>query len=249
MVEIKNVSKVFDNGVERNVALQDTSLEIADGEFVTIIGGNGAGKSTLFNLINGNLKPSGGQIIIDGVDVTRKSKHKRAGLIACVFQDPSSGVCPDMTVAENLAIAFSRGKCRGLGRAVRKKQLELFKERLSEYDLGLELCLKRPMSLLSGGQRQVVTLLMATLQRPKLLLLDEHTSALDPKIAKQVMEITNRLVGDGNITTIMITHNLGCAVKYGSRLLMLDGGRVTVDVRGADKKKMTVAKLMRLFEQ
>ncbi|MCL2846740.1 MAG: ATP-binding cassette domain-containing protein [Firmicutes bacterium] len=249
MVELKNISQTFDNGIERNVALKTTNLTIGDGEFVSIIGGNGAGKSTLMNIINGNLRPTTGSVVIDGVDITRRTRHQRANMIACVFQDPNTGVCPDLTVAENLAIAYNRGRRRGLKLALPKKNLDFFRERLAEYDLGLDTCLRRPAGLLSGGMRQVVTLLMATLQKPNLLLLDEHTSALDPKIAKQVMEITNRLVREMGITTIMISHNLTDAITYGDRMWMMQGGEVTMDVSGESKSSLTPAKLIARFEK
>lgn len=248
MIELKKVSKTYDNGVEKTAALKPTNLKIEDGEFVVIIGGNGAGKSTLLNVISGNKKPTTGQIIIDDVDVTNHPRHKRADHIACVFQDPNSGVCPDMTVAENLAVANMRGKVRGLKLALKKQDIEAFGEKLAGFKLGLEGRLKQNASLLSGGQRQVVTLLMATLQKPKLLLLDEHTSALDPKTAKQVMEITNRLVREEKITTIMITHNLHDAVNYGDRLLMFSGGKMVMNVGGQEKQDLTPAALVTKFE-
>jgi len=248
MIRLNNISQTFDNGIEKNEVLKKLNLTIQDGEFITVIGGNGAGKSTLFNVINGNIKPTTGSIIIDGRDVTKLSRAKRSSVIACVFQDPSTGVCPDLTVAENLEIAFSRGKKRGLQFILRKKQLEFFQEKLAEFNLGLEDMLKRKASLLSGGQRQVVTLLMATLQKPNLLLLDEHTSALDPKIAKQVMQVTQKLVTEQKITTIMISHNMSDAIQYGDRLLMLKSGEIVMDVDGDDKQKLTPSDLVLKFE-
>lgn len=248
MIELKGISKTFDNGIEKNMALKTTNLRIKESEFVVIIGGNGAGKSTLLNLISGNIKPTSGSIKIDGTDITNHPRHRRAAYIACVFQDPNMGVCPDMTVAENLAVAYSRGKKRGLTCALKQQHIDLFKSKLSEFNLGLEDRFKQKVSLLSGGQRQVVTLLMATLLKPKLLLLDEHTSALDPKIAKSVMEITSRLVSELGITTVMITHNLNDAVTYGDRLLMFNGGRVVMDVSGDAKRELTPASLVTKFE-
>jgi len=248
MIALKDISKIFDNGIEQNHVLKSLSLDIPEGQFVTVIGGNGAGKSTLFNIISGNLRPTSGSIYIDGKDVLRKSRSARAADIACVFQDPNAGVCPELTIAENMALAYSRGKVRGLQWAIRKKDLAVFKERLLEFDLGLENMLRKKASLLSGGQRQVVTLLMATLQKPKLLLLDEHTAALDPRIAKQVMSITKTLVQEHNITTIMISHNMSDAIAYGDRLIMLHGGEIDMDVSGDEKKSLTPADLITRFE-
>ena len=248
MVTISNLSKTFDNGVEKNHVLKSMSLSVPEGQFVTIIGGNGAGKSTLFNIINGNLQPTSGLILIDGTDIQRKGHNARAALIARVFQDPNFGVCPELTVAENMALANSRGKVRGLQWAMRKKDLAVFEERLAEFGLGLETMMRKKASLLSGGQRQVVTLLLATLQKPRLLLLDEHTAALDPRIAKQVMGITKKLVDEQKITTLMISHNMSDAIEYGDRLLMLNGGEIALDVSGADKRALTPAKLITMFE-
>ncbi|MCL2842263.1 MAG: ATP-binding cassette domain-containing protein [Oscillospiraceae bacterium] len=248
MIALKDISKIFDNGLEKNHVLKSLSLSIPEGQFVTVIGSNGAGKSTLFNVISGNLRPTSGSIVIDGKDVLRKSRSARAAVVACVFQDPNSGVCPELTIAENMALAYSRGKLRGLQWAIRKKDIAFFKERLAEFDLGLEHMLRKKASLLSGGQRQVVTLLMATLQRPKLLLLDEHTAALDPRIAKQVMGITKKLVEEQKITTIMISHNMGDAIAYGDRLIMLSGGEIALDVSGNEKQALTPAELITRFE-
>ncbi|MCL2195405.1 MAG: ATP-binding cassette domain-containing protein, partial [Oscillospiraceae bacterium] len=217
-------------------------------QFVSIIGGNGAGKSTLFNIINGNLRPTTGSILFEGKDIARKSHAARAALIARVYQDPNFGVCPQLTIAENMALANSRGKLRGLQWAIRKRDLAFFAEKLAEFDLGLETMLRKKASLLSGGQRQVVTLLMAALQKPKLLLLDEHTAALDPRIARQVMEITKKMVEEQNITTIMISHNISDAIAYGDRLIMLNGGKITLDVSGEAKRALTPAQLFAMFE-
>jgi putative ABC transport system ATP-binding protein len=248
MITLKDVTQIFDNGIEKNQALNSISLEIPEGQFVTVIGGNGAGKSTLFNVISGNLRPTSGSIYIEGMDVLRKSRHARADVIACVFQDPNSGVCPELTIAENMALAYSRGKRRGLRWAIHKKDIAFFVERLAEFGLGLENMLRKKASLLSGGQRQVVTLLMATLQKPKLLLLDEHTAALDPRIAKQVMGITKKLVEEQKITTIMISHNMSDAITYGDRLLMLMDGEIIMDVIGEEKQALTPAELITRFE-
>ncbi|MCL2699296.1 MAG: ATP-binding cassette domain-containing protein [Defluviitaleaceae bacterium] len=248
MISLKNISQIFDNGIEINHVLKSVSLDIPEGQFVTIIGGNGAGKTTLFNIINGNLRPTSGSMLIDGKDVERKSHSARAAMIARVYQDPNFGVCPDLTIAENMALANSRGKWRGLQWAIRKRDIAFFKEKLAEFDLGLENMLRKKASLLSGGQRQVVTLLMATLQKPMLLLLDEHTAALDPRIAKQVMGITKKLVDEQNITTMMISHNMHDAIEYGDRLLMLDGGEIIMDVSGKEKQALTPAELITRFE-
>jgi len=248
MIRLENITKTFDNGVERIQILKGIDLEIQDGEFVTVIGGNGAGKSTMFNIMNGNLRPTSGNIIIDGKCVTRKPRHRRASSVACVYQDPNTGVCPDLTIAENLALAYSRGKRRGLQWALRRKTLAQIREKLAEFDLGLETMLRKKASLLSGGQRQVITLLMATLQKPNLLLLDEHTSALDPKIAKQVMDITKKLVDEQKISTVMISHNMQDAINYGSRLIMLKNGKIVMDVSGATKQTLTPTDLLLKFE-
>ena len=248
MIQLKNISQVFDNGVEKNQVLKSLSLTIPEGQFVTVIGGNGAGKSTMFNIISGNLRPTSGSIFIDDKDVLRKSRSARAAIVACVFQDPNSGVCPELTIAENMALAYSRGKPRGLQWAIRKKDIAFFKEKLVEFDLGLENMLRKKASLLSGGQRQVVTLLMATLQKPRLLLLDEHTAALDPKIARQVMGITKKLVEEQKITTIMISHNMSDAIAYGDRLIMLNSGEIVMDVSGAEKRALTPPELITKFE-
>ncbi|MCL2531037.1 MAG: ATP-binding cassette domain-containing protein [Oscillospiraceae bacterium] len=248
MIELKNISQVFDNGVETKQVLHELNLTIPEGQFVSIIGGNGAGKSTLFNIINGNLRPTTGTILFEDKDIARKGHAARAALIARVYQDPNFGVCPELTIAENMALANSRGKWRGLQWAIRKKDLVFFREKLAEFELGLEDMLRKKASLLSGGQRQVVTLLMAALQKPKLLLLDEHTAALDPRIARQVMEITKTMVEEQNITTVMISHNMSDAIAYGDRLIMLNGGKIILDVSGDEKCALTPAQLFAMFE-
>ena len=249
MIELKNISQVFDNGVEKIQVLKSIDLHIPEGQFMTIIGGNGAGKSTLFNIINGNIHaPTSGTILFDGKDIQGQSHSARAALIARVYQDPNFGVCPELTIAENMALAYSRNKWRGLQRAIRKNDIAFFKSKLAEFDLGLENMLRKKASLLSGGQRQVVTLLMATLQKPKLLLLDEHTAALDPRIARQIMSITKKLVEEQNITTMMISHNMTDAIAYGDRLIMLNRGEIVLDVSGNEKKALTPADLITLFD-
>jgi len=248
MIALKNISQMFDNGIEKNQVLKSINLTVPEGQFVTIIGGNGAGKSTLFNIINGNLFPTSGSIFIDGTDIERTSHSARAAMIARVYQDPNFGVCPDLTIAENMALANSRGKWSLLQWAIRKKDIAFFEEKLAEFGLGLENMLRKKASLLSGGQRQVLTLIMATMQKPKLLLLDEHTAALDPRIAKQVMSITKELVEEQNITTLMISHNMSDAIAYGDRLLMLDRGEIIMDVSGEEKGRLSPAELVTMFE-
>ncbi len=248
MLEIKNVTKIFNPGtVNEKVALSDVSLTLEDGDFVTVIGGNGAGKSTILNMVAGVYPVDGGNIMIDGVDVTRLPEHKRAKYIGRVFQDPMMGTAADMWVEENLAIADRRGKTRGFNWAITKKDKARYKEELAELDLGLETRMTTKMGLLSGGQRQAITLLMATLKRPKLLLLDEHTAALDPKTAAKVLEITDRLVKENSLTALMVTHNMKDAIAYGNRLIMMNSGRIILDVKGEEKKNLTIEVLLEMF--
>ena len=250
MLKVTNLQKTFNPGtVNEKVALRGLNLELKDGEFVTVIGGNGAGKSTLFNAISGVWKPDYGTIEIDGVDVTNMPEHKRAQFLGRVFQDPMKGTSPDMEIAENLAIAARRGKKRKLIWGVRKAERTNYKKLLADLDLGLEDRLSSKVGLLSGGQRQAVTLLMATLNRPKLLLLDEHTAALDPKTAAKVLALTERVVRENNLTTLMITHNMKDAITYGNRLIMLYDGNIVVDISGEEKKNLTVKDLLGLFEK
>ena len=248
MLKITNLHKTFNPGtVNAKKALNGLNLELYDGDFVTVIGGNGAGKSTLLNAISGVWKPDFGTVEIDGVDVTNMPEHKRATYLGRVFQDPMKGTAPDMEIAENLAIAARRGKRRGLSWGVKRAEREEYKQLLAQLDLGLESRLSSKVGLLSGGQRQAVTLLMATLKKPKLLLLDEHTAALDPKTAAKVLEITDRIVNENKLTTLMITHNMRDAIDHGNRLIMLHEGRVIIDVSGEDKKKLTVEDLLDMF--
>ena len=250
MLKITNLQKTFNPGtVNAKTALDGLNLTLNDGDFVTVIGGNGAGKSTMLNAIAGVWKPDQGTVEIDGVDVTNMPEHKRAAFLGRVFQDPMKGTAPDMEIAENLSIASRRGVRRKLVRGVRKRDREEYKKLLATLELGLEDRLSAKVGLLSGGQRQAVTLLMATLRRPKLLLLDEHTAALDPKTAAKVLEITNKLVTENNLTTLMITHNMHDAIAYGNRLIMMHEGHIVVDVSGEDKKKLTIPQLLGLFEQ
>ncbi len=248
MLEIKNVTKIFNGGtVNEKKALSDVSLTLEDGDFVTVIGGNGAGKSTILNMVAGVYPVDAGSIVIDGVDVTRLPEHKRAKYIGRVFQDPMMGTAADMWVEENLAIADRRGKTRGFSWAITKKDKAKYKELLKQLDLGLETRMTTKMGLLSGGQRQAITLLMATLKRPKLLLLDEHTAALDPKTAAKVLEITDRLVKENSLTALMVTHNMKDAIAYGNRLIMMNAGKVILDVRGEEKKNLTIEALLEMF--
>ena len=250
MLKITNLQKTFNPGtVNAKTALDGLNLHIKEGDFVTVIGGNGAGKSTLQNAIAGVWKPDFGTIEIDGVDVTNMPEHKRAKFLGRVFQDPMKGTAPDMEIAENLAIASKRGVRRRFVRGVRRSNRAYYKELLKSLDLGLEDRLSAKVGLLSGGQRQAVTLLMATMNCPKLLLLDEHTAALDPKTAAKVLEITDKLVTENNLTTLMITHNMHDAIAYGNRLIMMHEGHVVVDVSGEEKKNLTINQLLGLFEQ
>ena len=248
MLELKGVRKTFFPGtVNEKVALKDIDLVLEDGDFVTVIGGNGAGKSTLLNAIAGTWRPDCGQVLIDGVDVSRLPEHKRAKFLGRVFQDPMMGTAKDMEIEENLAIAARRGKLRGLGWRITRAERERYREILADLDLGLETRLTAKVGLLSGGQRQAVTLLMATLVTPKVLLLDEHTAALDPKTAAKVLEITDRIINRDKLTTLMITHNMKDALAHGNRLIMMHEGRIVVDVRGEEKAKLTVEDLLALF--
>ena len=249
MLKINNLYKTFNPGtVNEKRALAGLNLHLAPGDFVTVIGGNGAGKSTMLNAISGVWKPDYGTIAIDGVDVTNLPAYKRASLLCRVFQDPMKGTAPDMEIAENLAIAERRGTRRRLRWGCTRANRERYKALLAQLDLGLEDRLSTKVGLLSGGQRQAVTLLMTTLKNPKLLLLDEHTAALDPKTAAKVLEITNKLVTENHLTTLMVTHNMHDAITYGNRLIMMDDGRIVVDISGEEKKNLTIEQLLKLFE-
>ena len=250
MLKITNLQKIFNPGtVNAKTALRGLSLTLEDGDFVTVIGGNGAGKSTMLNAIAGVWKPDYGTIELDGVDVTGMPEHKRAAFLGRVFQDPMKGTAPDMEIAENLSIAARRGTKRKLLWGIRKGERERYKKLLATLELGLEDRLSCKVGLLSGGQRQAVTLLMATLSKPKLLLLDEHTAALDPKTAAKVLALTDKLVTENRLTTLMVTHNMHDAIAHGNRLIMMHEGRIVVDVSGEEKKKLTIPQLLGLFEQ
>ncbi len=248
MLKITDLQKTFNPGtVNAKTALDGLNLHLKPGDFVTVIGGNGAGKSTLLNAISGVWKPDYGTIVIDGVDVTNMPGYKRAKYLGVVFQDPMKGTAPDMEIAENLAIASRRAHKRKLTWGVKKAQREQYKKLLASLELGLEDRVSTKVGLLSGGQRQALTLLMATLEKPKLLLLDEHTAALDPKTAAKVLELTDRIVNENQLTTLMITHNMRDAITHGNRLIMMHEGRIIVDVEGEEKKKLTVEQLLALF--
>ena len=250
MLEIKNVNVIFNKDtVNEKKALCDLNLTLNDGDFVTVIGSNGAGKSTMLNAIAGNIEVESGRIYNNGLDITYMKEHKRARFIGRLYQDPLKGTAPHMTIEENMGLAYSRGKKVRFGLGVRKSDREYFKSVCGKLGLGLEHRLKNEVGGLSGGQRQALTLLMATMETPELLLLDEHTAALDPKTSKKIMEITDRIVTENNITTLMITHDMNHAISYGNRLIMLYQGKIVVDVKGEEKKNLTVEDLMRLFHQ
>lgn len=250
MLQIMNIYKTFNAGtINEKRALQGVSLHLKPGDFVTVIGGNGAGKSTLMNTVSGAYPVDEGKIVIDGMDVTHLPEYKRARYIGRVFQDPMMGTAATMQIEENMALAARRGRIRTLLPGITKKERAFYKEQLKILDLGLEERLTAKVGLLSGGQRQALTLLMAALQRPKLLLLDEHTAALDPKTAAKVLDATQKIVEKDSLTTLMITHNMRDAIAYGNRLIMMYDGRVVVDVSGEEKKKLTVEQLLALFSR
>jgi putative ABC transport system ATP-binding protein len=249
MLEIKNIYKTFNPGtINEKTALNGLSLKLNDGDFVTVIGGNGAGKSTMLNAVAGTWLVDEGQILIDGIDVTKLPEHKRAPYLGRVFQDPMTGTAATMEIQENLALAKRRGKSRLLRPGITKAEREEYRELLKILGLGLEDRLTSKVGLLSGGQRQALTLLMATLQKPKLLLLDEHTAALDPKTAAKVLETTEMIVNRDKLTTLMITHNMKDAIAHGNRLVMMMDGKIILDIAGEEKKKLTVADLLARFE-
>ena len=248
MLEIKEIWKTFNAGtVNEKQALRGVSLTLNDGDFCTVIGGNGAGKSTMLNAVAGTFPVDSGSISIGGTDVTRLPEFKRAKFIGRVFQDPMMGTAPTMQIVENLALAARRGQSRGLKWGITKAEKEQYQEMLRKLDLGLEDRLTSKVGLLSGGQRQALTLLMASLQKPKLLLLDEHTAALDPKTAAKVLELSDRIVAENHLTTMMVTHNMKDAIAHGNRLIMMYDGRIVIDVSGEEKKKLTVPELLELF--
>lgn len=250
LLEARNVTKIFHKGtVNEKIALDDVSLTLNEGDFVTIIGGNGAGKSTLLNVIAGVFDADGGSIIIDGEDVTKMSEYKRAAFVSRVFQDPMMGTASAMNIEDNLALASLRGQYRGLRWNVTKKDRERFRELVGSLGLGLETRMSTKVDLLSGGQRQALTLLMATIVKPKLLLLDEHTAALDPKTAAKVLDLTEQITKQNNQTTIMITHNMRDALAYGNKLIMMHEGKIIFSAEGEEKSKLTVNDLLVKFQE
>ncbi len=250
MLNVENVSKTFNAGtVNEKCAINNLSFKLNDGDFVTVIGGNGAGKSTFLNLLAGVYFPDCGNIILDNTNVTKQPEYIRAKLLGRVFQDPMMGTAGDMGIEENLAMAFRRGKLRTLAWGIKSEEKVLYKEKLKMLGLGLEDRMTSKVRLLSGGQRQAITLLMATLKNPRLLLLDEHTAALDPKTAAKVLELTEKIVAQEKLTTLMVTHNMKDAIKHGNRLIMMHNGNIIYDVANEEKKKLTVQDLLLKFEQ
>lgn len=247
MIRLDSITKVFNPGTaDENVAIRNVSISVAEGEFITVIGSNGAGKTTLFNLIAGTMPVSGGAIRINDVDVTKHPEFRRARYIGRIFQDPRLGTASNMMVADNMMICYRKGM-KGLRVSLNRRMREFFRERLSALQMGLEHRLDDNVGLLSGGQRQALTLLMMVLSEPSLVLLDEHTAALDPKNAQIVLDLTTRFISEYHLTTMMVTHNMGQAIKFGNRLLMMDGGEIILDVSGQEKRDLTVEKLVEKF--
>lgn len=250
MLEIKNLVKIFNKGtINERTALNGVNLTLNDGDFVTVIGGNGAGKSTILNAVAGVWPVDAGNIILNGHDITALPEYKRAKYIGRVFQDPMMGTAATMQIEENLALAKRRGQARGLKRGINAQERAEYKELLKSLDLGLEDRLTSKVGLLSGGQRQAVTLLMASLKKPDLLLLDEHTAALDPKTAKKVLEISEQIINEHNLTALMVTHNMKDAIAHGNRLIMMSEGKIIYDVSGEEKKNLKVSDLLQKFEE
>lgn len=248
MLELKNITKTFNPGtVNERIALNNLSLTLNDGDFVTVIGSNGAGKSTMLNAIAGVFQLDSGSIVCNGKDVTNLPDFKRASIFGRVFQDPMMGTSPAMLIEENLALALRRGQRRGLKWGISENERELFKSSLKNFDLGLEDRLSTKVRLLSGGQRQALTLLMAVLKKPEVLLLDEHTAALDPKTASKVLAMTEKIVTENKLTTLMITHNMKDALEYGNRIIMMDSGKIIFDASGEEKKKLSINDLLNFF--
>ena len=249
MLRINRISKTFNqNTVNEKIALSNVNLTLNDGDFVTVIGGNGAGKSTLQNIIAGVYLPDSGTVEINGQNITTLPEYKRAKYIGRVFQDPMLGTASNMQIEENLTLAYRRGEKRGFTWMINKQKREFFREKIAHLGLSLEDRLETKVGLLSGGQRQAITLLMATIKKPDLLLLDEHTAALDPRTAKVVLDLTREIVEEMKITTLMITHNMRDAINMGNRLIMMDGGRIVYDVSGEEKKNLTIETLLKKFE-
>ena len=250
MLKIEHVCKTFNKGtINEKAALKDLNLELEKGDFVTVIGGNGAGKSTMLNMIAGVYPVDEGRILIDGTDITGQPDYRRAAYLGRVFQDPMMGTAADMELQENLAMAYRRGHRRGLRWGISAKEKKIYREHLASLGLGLEDRMTTKVGLLSGGQRQAVTLLMATLQQPKVLLLDEHTAALDPKTASKVLGLTESIIGENNLTSLMVTHNMRDAIRLGNRLIMMNEGHIIYDVKGEEKKGLQVSDLLKKFEE
>lgn len=250
MLEIIDIYKTFNKGtVNEKHALNGVNLKLNEGDFCTVIGGNGAGKSTMLNAVAGVWPVDSGAILIDGVNISALPEHKRAPYLGRVFQDPMTGTVADMEIIENLAIAARRGNRRGLSWGVKKREREEYRELLARFDLGLEDRMSTKVGLLSGGQRQAITLLMATLKKPKVLLLDEHTAALDPKTAAKVLELSDEIIEANNLTALMVTHNMKDAISHGNRLIMMSDGKIILDISGEDKKALTVDVLLKKFEE
>ena len=250
MLDINHIAKTFNPGlITEKRALADVDLHLAEGDFVTMIGGNGAGKSTTLNAVAGTFMVDRGSIVIDGVDVTHLPEYKRAKYLGRVFQDPMNGTAATMNIEENLALAYRRGQGRTLRWGITAKERDEYREKLATLGLGLEDRMSSKVGLLSGGQRQALTLLMASLKQPKLLLLDEHTAALDPRTAAKVLDLSDRIVQEHGLTTLMITHNMKDAIAHGNRLIMMDAGQLVVDVSGEEKKKLTVPDLLAMFSR
>ncbi len=248
MLHVNGITKIFNTGtVNEKTALNDVRFSLSEGDFVTLIGGNGSGKSTLLNCIAGVYPIEKGSILIDETDVTKLSEYKRAGMLGRVFQDPMMGTAANMEIEENLALAFRRGQPRGLRWGISNHERKQYRELLKKLDLGLEERMTTKAGLLSGGQRQALTLLMATLKKPRILLLDEHTSALDPKTAQMVLSLSDQFICESKITTMMVTHNMRDAIKYGNRLIMMYNGRIILDIRDEEKKKLTIEDLLKRF--
>jgi ABC-type uncharacterized transport system, ATPase component len=249
MLELKDIHKVFNAGtVNEKNALRGLNLKLNQGDFVTIIGGNGAGKSTTLNMVAGVYSCDAGEIIIDGKNVTKKPEYARAEYLGRVFQDPMRGTAANMEIQENLALAYRRGEKRGLSWGIKNSEKAYYRERLATLGLGLEERMSSKVGLLSGGQRQAITLLMATLKKPKLLLLDEHTAALDPKTAKKVLDLTEQIVDEYELTALMVTHNMKDAINIGNRLIMMYDGNIIYDIAGEEKKRLKVEDLLKRFE-